>query len=271
MLLGGLFVIALVVFLFLLNGGATELLTVISVSLSRYSSIIEQLLGYFAVASFATFAIKWERISWKTIGITKAKFVSSLPVLFALAAATFFVAWLGNRWPQQMVTIQGGAALSLPIVVFIVLAAAAVEEYVFRGYIQLGTRKHFGVLAGVLVSSIVFAIAHVPVDMATLNLNSSSAILAYLPTVALAMLSRFVFAVMAFAFMYEVTGNIFITIFIHSFYDFSVVYYPPIGGSITVALVCLVLPFVVVFATQALAPSLGRYGTEPIIDKNAKR
>jgi len=51
---------------------------------------------------------------------------------------------------------------------------------------------------------------------------------------------------MAFAMLYQLTGNIFITVITHAFYDFTVVYYTPVGGSLSIVLVCLILPFVVV-------------------------
>ena len=250
-ILGGVFVVCFVILLFLLDGGVTAL-TWISSSIAVYAPIIEQLLAYLAVAGFATFAIKYEGITWKMIGITKRKFQDSLPVLAALLVATMLIAWLSHQWPQMSESTSSGLTLPLGVVIAIVIIAAVVEEYIFRGYVQAGTRKHFGIMAGLVVSSAVFAIAHIPTDINQAGINSISAFYAAIPTLGLSAISRFAFAVMAFAAMYELTGNIFITIFTHAFYDFSVVYYPPAGGSITVIVVCLILPFVVVFIMHGL-------------------
>lgn len=248
-ILGGVFVICLVILLFLLNGGVVAL-SWISSSISTYAPIIEQLLAYVAVAGFTTFAIKYEGITWKTIGITRTKLIDAMPVLVSLGIATTMVAWIGNQWPQMSESTSSGIVLPLPIVIVIVALAAIVEEYIFRGYIQVGTRKHYGVMAGIVVSAVVFALAHLPTDMNLAGINSSSSFFAAFPSLGFSAVSRFAFGVVAFAGMYELTGNIFITIITHSFYDFSVVYYPPVGGSFTVVAVCLILPFVIVFLTH---------------------
>jgi membrane protease YdiL (CAAX protease family) len=261
--LGGLFVVCLVLLLFLLNGGVVAI-SWISSSIALYAPIIEQLLAYGAVGGFATFAIKYEGISWKMIGITKRKFYDSLPILASLCIATTLIAWLGNQWPRMSESTSSGLTLPLGMVIVIVFIAAVVEEYIFRGYIQVGTRKHFGLMAGIVVSAAVFTLAHIPTDMNAAGISSSSQFSAAIPTLAFSAVSRFAFGVMAFAAMYELTGNIFITIFTHSFYDFSVVYYPPVGGSITVIAVCLILPFVVVFLTHGIQRTLKASKAEKI-------
>lgn len=248
-ILGGVFVVCLMLLVFLLNGGGT-ILSAISAGFSQYARVIEVTMAYIAIAGFATFAIKFEGISWKQIGITRRNFTLSLPVLFSLGVATTLVAWIGHKWPQMAESTQTGMVLPLPSVIALVFAAAVVEEYIFRGYVQVGTRKHFGVTAGLIVSAGVFTIAHIPTDLTTMNIISNSSLIAAVPSLAFSAVSRFSFSVMALAGMYELTGNIFITVFTHSFYDFSVVYYPPVGGNLTVVLVCLILPFVVVFLTQ---------------------
>ena len=239
--------------LFLLNGDAV-VLSWISTGLSQYTSTIEQILAYLVVAGFAAIIIKSQGITWKEIGITSQKLILSLPVLLALGIATTLVAWLGNKWPQMSESTQSGLVLPLPVVILIVFIIAVVEEFIFRGYIQIGTRKHFGVMAGLIVSAGVFALSHIPGDIGAAGVGSSATLVSLIPSLTFLALSRFAFGLMAFAAMYELTGNIFITIITHSFYDFSVVYYPPVGGSLTVTLVCLVLPFVVVFLTNAVRP-----------------
>jgi membrane protease YdiL (CAAX protease family) len=249
--LGGLFVVCFILLLFLLNGDAV-VLTWISNSISQYVSTIEQVLAYVVVGGFAAIIIKSQGITWKEIGITRQKLMLSLPVLFALGIATTLVAWLGGKWPQMFESTRSGLTLPLPIVILIVLIVAVVEEFIFRGYVQIGTKKHFGVMAGMIVSAGVFAISHIPADISAAGIGSSAALISVIPSLSFQAIGRFAFALMAFAAMYELTGNIFITIITHSFYDFSVVYYPPAGGSATVVVVCLLLPFVVVFLTNAL-------------------
>ena len=245
--------VCLMLLLFLLDGDAV-LLSWISSDISQYVSTIEQILAYVVVAGFATIVMKSQGISWREIGITRQKLILSLPVLLTLGIATTLVAWLGNKWPQLSESTQSGLILPLPVVILVVLIVAVVEEYIFRGYVQIGTRRRFGVTAGLIVSAGVFALAHISGDIGAVGASSFSAFASSVPSIVFLAIGRFAFGLMAFAVMYELTGNIFITIITHSFYDFSVVYYPPVGGSITVTLVCLVLPFVVVFLTGAVRP-----------------
>lgn len=241
--------VCLIVLLFLLNGDAV-VLSWLSSGITQYISTIEQILAYVVVAGFATIIMKSQGITWKEIGITRQKLFLSFPVLITLGVTTILVAWLGNNWPQMSESTQSGLVLPLSIVILIVFTVAVVEEYIFRGYIQIGTKKRFGVTAGLVVSAGVFAIAHIPVDIGAAGVSSTSALISLIPSLAFSAISRFAFGIVAFAAMYELTGNIFITIITHSFYDFSVVYYPPVGGSVTLVLICLVLPFVVVFLTN---------------------
>jgi len=248
--LGGLFVVCLILLLFLLNGDAVAL-SWISAGLGKYVSTIEQILAYIVLAGFATVIMKYQGISWREIGITRQKLILSLPVLLTLGTATFLVAWLSGKWPQMSESTASGLALPLPVVITVVLIVAVVEEYIFRGYVQVGTRKRFGVLAGLVVSTGVFAVAHIPADISAAGVGSFSTFSASVPLLTSLAIGRFAFGIMAFAIMYQLTGNIFITIITHSFYDFSVVYYPPVGGSITIVFVCLILPFAVVLLTDA--------------------
>jgi len=243
--LGGLFVACLVLLLFLLNGNAVILSWIASV-LGQYVTIVEQLLAYATVGGFAVIAMKSEGITRKDIGITMRSFILSLPVLAVLGVSTITIAWLGSRLPSLSMSTQSGLTLPLPTVIFTVLAIASVEEFIFRGYVQVGTRKHFGLMAGIVVSAAVFALAHVPSDISTANPSSISDLNSYIPELAFSAIGRFAFGIMAFAAMYQVTGNIFIAVFVHAFYDFSVVYYTPVGGNLSILLVCLVLPYTVV-------------------------
>jgi membrane protease YdiL (CAAX protease family) len=245
MAIGALFVVSLVLLLFLLNGGAV-VVSWISSSLGPYVSIIEQVLAYLPVAGFAVIAVKYEGIRGREIGLTRQKFLLSLPVLGVLGFTTTTLAWFGNKLPQMSVSVQSGLTLPLGVVIFIVLIISIIEEFIFRGYVQVGTRRHFGVMAGLIVSSAVFALAHVPSDLNIANLGSGAAFYGILPTLAVSAVGRFAFGVMAFAVMFELTGNIFITIITHAFYDFTVVYYTPVGGNLSIVLVCLILPFLVV-------------------------
>lgn len=244
-IVGGLFVVSLLLLLFLLNGD-NIVLSWISSTLGQYVTIVEQVLAYVAVGGFAVIAVRSEGIRRREIGITGKKFILSLPVLIALGITTIAIAWYGNKLPHLSVSTQSGLSLSLPTVIFIVMVVSSVEEYIFRGYVQIGTSKHFGILAGIVVSSAVFAIAHIPSDISTSNPNSIADVFSLMPSLAFSAIGRFSFGLMAFAALYQVTGNLFIVVFTHAFYDFTVVYYTPVGGSLSIVLVCLVIPFVVV-------------------------
>ncbi|MDG6907612.1 MAG: CPBP family intramembrane metalloprotease [Nitrososphaerota archaeon] len=249
--LGGVFVVCLFLLLFLLNGDGV-VLSSLSADISQYVSTIEQILAYLVVAGFATIIMKSQGISWRAVGITKRNLYLAFPVLAALGVATTSVAWLGGDWPSMSLSTQLGVTLPLPVVILVVFTIAVVEEYIFRGYVQVGTARRFGVTAGMIVSAAVFALAHVPVDISGLGVTSSATLASALPSLSFLAIGRFSFGLLAFAGMYQLTGNIFITIITHSFYDFSVVYYPPAGGTITIVFVCLILPFIVVFLMQAL-------------------
>ena len=156
-------------------------------------------------------------------------------------------------WSQTFKNLQPGLPL-VAVAVSIALVAFS-EEYVFRGLVQIGTTRRFGVTAGILVSAAVFALVHVPTDLPGINPSAgpASAVL----ILGVTAIGRFAFGALAFSYMYQFTGNLFITLFTHAFYDFSFTYLVVVGGNLSMVLLYLVLPFAIVLTVYYAAPFQG--------------
>jgi len=232
------------VLLFLVNGD----LSVVSLFLGelvQYQSYIAQSLVYVAILGFAGVAMKTEALSWKSIGISRGNLVKALPVLLTLFMGTVAVAVYSGDWNRTS-ALSGTASTSVLLLIFIGFGSF-VEEYVFRGYVQNGTARAFGVTAGIVVSASVFSLSHIPTDVNGLDLNSGPANLIMLLSVSA--IGRFFFGVLAFSTIYYLTGNFFITYFTHVFYDLSY-FLLPAGGSLAYRAVCVVVPYVTILALQ---------------------
>ncbi|GFP24593.1 uncharacterized protein HKBW3S42_00733 [Candidatus Hakubella thermalkaliphila] len=117
------------------------------------------------------FAIKLRRARWSELGLRPYGIFRSL--LLALAAFIFIFAsnityrLIASRFiPMEdlqgrvlKVILSGRVSLALliPIVIFI---APVVEEIFFRGFVYPAFRKKMGVVWGILLSSLVFALFH---------------------------------------------------------------------------------------------------------------
>jgi membrane protease YdiL (CAAX protease family) len=249
---GALFVVSLALLLLLLNRDAV-VLTWVWGSLGPYVSLIQQTMGYVIIVCFGAFAMRSEGIGWQDLGLTENNFLLSLPLLLVFVIGNGVFIWLGGGWSQTFKNLQPGLPL-VAVAASIALVAFA-EEYVFRGFVQIGTRRRFGITSGILVSAAVFALVHVPTDL--VGINPSSGLASALLVLAFAAIGRFVFGALAFSYMYQFTGNLFITMFTHAFYDFSLTYLVVTGGAFSIVLLYLVVPFVIVLAVYYAAPFQG--------------
>ncbi len=255
---GAIFVVSLTLLLFLFNGDLSAL-TVIYAGIAQYQGYISQSLAYVAILGFGIIAMKSEGISWKDIGTSRGDLMAALPVLAALGVATVAVAALNG---DLAAALQQSGSGSYPAVFLgAICFASFVEEYVFRGYVQNGTAKRFGVTMGILVSAVVFSLAHVPTDLNGLDL--SAGLLAVFQYLAYSAVGRFFFGVLAFSTLYYLTGNFFLSFFTHVFYDISVFFLAPPDGSFIYRSLYLVIPYVAAFTL------FGRYGLPPLRGKGA--
>jgi len=117
------------------------------------------------------FAIKLRRARWSELGLRSYGIFRSL--LLALAAFVFVFASnitygmiasrffsmedLQSRVLKVILSGKVSLALLIPIVIFV---APVVEEIFFRGFIYPAFRKKMGVVWGILLSALVFAIFH---------------------------------------------------------------------------------------------------------------
>ncbi len=250
--LGALFVISLTILLLLLNRDAV-VLTWIWSSLGPYVGFIQQMMGYVVIACFGGFAMRAEGIELKDLGLTKNNLVLALPVLAAFVAGNLALVFLGGGWSQTFKPLVPG----LPL--WAVLASIAIvafsEEFVFRGFVQIGTRRRFGVTYGILVSAAVFSLVHIPTDLGNISPSFSATQIAIV--LVAAAVGRFAFGALAFSYMYQFTGNLFITIFTHAFYDFSLTYFVVFGGTLMLVFLYLIVPFAVVLTVYYATPFQG--------------
>ncbi len=239
---GAIFVVSLTLLMFLFNGDLAGLSLFFS-GLSQYQGYISQTLVYLAVLGFGAVAMKAEGLSWHAVGVSKRNLLLALPVLIVLVGGTIAIAIFTGDWTQTVG--QWGSGPSPIALLGAIVFASFVEEYVFRGYVQNGTARRFGVTAGIVVSAAVFSLAHVPTDISGLGANSG---LAYMiESLAFSASGRFFFGVLAFSTIYYLTGNFFITFFTHALYDISVVYLAPPDGSVIYRSLFIIVPYVAFF------------------------
>ena len=255
---GGIFVVSLTLLLFLFNGDLSALSLLYS-GVTQYQSYISQSTAYVVILGFGVIAMKSENLSWRDIGTSRQNFIAALPVLAALTAGTVVVAELNGNLTSAL-TQSGPDPIALLVAICF---ASFVEEYVFRGYVQNGTTRRFGVTMGVFVSALVFSLAHVPTDLSGLNLNAG--LPATFQFVAYSAFGRFFFGVIAFSTLYYLTGNFFLSLFTHMFYDVSVFFLAPPDGALVYRSLFIVIPYLTALALY------GRYGFPPLKVKSVVR
>lgn len=151
--------------------------------------------------------------TWSSIGIKRSKI--GLSILIGLIAVLPF------RWVPLMNWIFHGKSLPLDGGVFLgflyYLALIALpEELIFRGYIQT---RIMGLIpsksAAILTTGLLFALTHVPFQMAVLNLNYAG----YLDKMYIQLLIIF-FMHLYFTYIYTRTNNIAGVTLCHALLDF---------------------------------------------------
>ena len=116
----------------------------------------------------------WRRIPWKSLGFGKFKW-GTLGIGCGLLIASYMIILIHNLILNSLgVETQGDEIsklfelLDTPVWFFIVgaILAPLVEEIFFRGFLFQGFRARYGWAAGMLLSSAIFAIAHLdPVSL----------------------------------------------------------------------------------------------------------
>lgn len=142
----------------------------------------------------------WPRIEL-SLGATAIALLLCLPMLAALAFAlrTWWapLSRLRNELTEKVMPIFANS--KLPDLVLIALLAGVGEELFFRGWLQSVLTNEFELWLGILVASVIFGLAH--------YLSTTYAIYAGLTGLYLGLI-------------YEVTGNLYIVMVVHAFYDF---------------------------------------------------
>lgn len=249
---GALFVVSLTLLLLLLNRDAVVLTWVWS-SLGPYVSFIQEMMGYVIIVCFGAFAMRSEGINWGDLGLGRNNFILALPLLLAFVTGNAVLIWLGGGWSQTFKSLL--PELPLAAVAGSIALIAFSEEFVFRGFVQIGTTRRFGVTAGILVSAAVFALVHIPTDLPGIDPSAGASSAVFV--LGAAAVGRFAFGALAFSYMYQFTRNLFIIMFTHAFYDFSLTYLVVAGGSLSLVLLYLVVPFAIVLAVYYAAPFQG--------------
>ncbi|HVP23260.1 MAG TPA: CPBP family intramembrane glutamic endopeptidase [Conexivisphaerales archaeon] len=249
---GGLFVFALTVLLILLNRDA-QVLTLFWKSFGPYVDFVQQMMGYIVIACLGAFAMRAEGIKWGDLGLSRNNLLLSLPLLAVFFAGNVALVYAAGGWSQAFRPVVAG--LPLWAVAASIIIVAFTEEFVFRGFVQIGTARRFGITQGILVSAMVFSLVHVPTDLAGVAPGSDAT--GVIMTLAMAAVGRFLFSALAFSYMYQFTGNLYITIMTHAFYDFSLTYLVVTGGTLTIVLLYLVVPYIVVLTVYYSAPFRG--------------
>jgi membrane protease YdiL (CAAX protease family) len=153
-----------VAFLFMVKGGS-------SAQLAQSVSIVFAELAYILPV---VLILVWKRASWKYLGF--GKFALStlgigcgmLVVGYGIIIVHNFILTLLGIDPQGKEIFNIFNSIKSPVWLFLaaVIVAPVVEEIFFRGFLFQGFRKRYGWLPALLLSSFIFAAAHL--DLASL-------------------------------------------------------------------------------------------------------
>ncbi len=109
-------------------------------------------------------ALGWEWKGWRPI------FIGVIAVVIYLLLSTFLSNILGPSIPYNLPgeggSIGGLAGLLALAYYFVFVVITVVgEETMFRGLIQTQTSQHYGVLAGIALTIVLFGLRHLPADL----------------------------------------------------------------------------------------------------------
>lgn len=140
----------------------------------------------------------------KVAGTGVVLLLSAYPIV-GFASVLSQMALGSDAKPQELVRYFTDAAeksnytaIFMTILMGAVFAPVA-EEFIFRGYFYGILKRHLGISAGILLNAVLFAAIH---------LNESS------------LAALFVLAI-CFTIAYEITGSIFVSMFMHSLFNFT--------------------------------------------------
>ena len=102
--------------------------------------------------------LRWDN-PFVAIGLAALGLLATTPVQFALAKALKTIGVEIEQGVVQEVSQRSGMDLVLAVVM-VVLVAPVVEEFLFRGVIQMGVRRYLGPWGAILFSSVLFASVH---------------------------------------------------------------------------------------------------------------
>lgn len=114
-------------------------------------------------------SVRKYRVSWRALGLRRFPWIRGLAFM-ALGLLTILAINLGWAWVMERFELEGqpdlvplfGEGLGGFLVAFIAAAIVApvAEELLFRGFLYRGLRDRWGIIAGAVVSSVLFALFH---------------------------------------------------------------------------------------------------------------
>ena len=154
------------------------------------------------------FAIFWRRSSLKDLGFRYYSIIKTIWYTFLALVLIFLVSFIyvfvlksvfGIEAPPSKIDelVQSGNISGNILIAVTAVVAPFCEEIYFRGFLYSAFKKNFGVTLGLLISSLLFAAAH-------LELYS------FIPIMVIGWI---------LAYIYEKTKSIFTVIFLHSAYN----------------------------------------------------
>ncbi len=116
-------------------------------------------LAWIIVTAFNKYSFR-ETLGWRSGGFTLLHYFLILAAIFAVAVVT------GYFFPEQdndMLRILRSSRTAVYVIAFLAtFTAPLVEEVIYRGILYSAFQKKFGVAVGVLLTTFLFAVIHVP-------------------------------------------------------------------------------------------------------------
>lgn len=142
--------------------------------------VISQAIGLITTLALITAKLKKQHLSWSSMGLKRFKILQSiryvggyyLIILGLLILVAIVASSLGVQPPStpdgetggtSMLEFMGDFWLAFALTV---LLAPVIEEIVFRGVLFPAIKKRYGLISGVVISSLVFTLVHIdPINM----------------------------------------------------------------------------------------------------------
>lgn len=141
---------------FLTSDPTAILLSVIAVIPAH---ILTLALAWIVITKFNKYSF-WESLGWRSGGFTLWHYILILVGIFAVAAVTSYY------FPEQdndMLRVLRSSRTAVFVIAFLAtFTAPLVEEVIYRGFLYSAFQRSFGVVTGVLLTTFLFAVIHVP-------------------------------------------------------------------------------------------------------------